>query len=101
MFSYLLNDLWGNQRPPQQTTFDKNIKRWAITAGINPYGLSVKTNRKTLESWSIATGIPESTVCLRQGHDSVTSMHHYQRLAFSEQELVDIKNILTEWRLVR
>jgi len=73
MFSYLLKDRWENKRPPLQSTFDKDIKRWSKLAGINPFGMSVKTSRKTIESWSIAVGIPESTVCLRQGHDSVTS----------------------------
>jgi hypothetical protein len=65
------------------------------------FGMSVKTSRKTIESWSIAAGIPESTVCLRQGHDSATSMHHYQGLAFSDDELNDIRKILTEWRILR
>lgn len=101
MFSLLLDVLWSGKRPPSQTTFNKDLQRWAITAGINPYGLSVKTSRKTLESWSIAAGIPESTVCLRQGHNSTTSMLHYQGLAFSEEELTDIKNTLSEWRLLR
>lgn len=101
MFAYLLKELWENKRPPSQSTFDKDIQRWAKRAGINPYGMSVKTSRKTIESWSVAAGIPESTVCLRQGHDSVTSMHHYQGLCFSDEELNDIKKILTEWRLLR
>ena len=101
MFSYLLKELWDNKRPPSQSTFDMDIKRWSKLAGINPFGMSVKTSRKTIESWSVAAGIPESTVCLRQGHDSVTSMHHYQGLAFSDDELNDIRKILTEWRILR
>jgi hypothetical protein len=72
-----------------------------MAAGINPYGLSVKTTRKTLESWMIAAGIIESAVCLRQGHDSLTSMRHYQALVFSDDELRDIKKKLTAWGIVK
>ena len=70
-------------------------------AGINPYGLSVMTTRKTIESWCIASGVLESTVCLCQGHDSLTSMRHYQGLVFSEDELIDIKKQLTSWNLIK
>jgi integrase len=101
MFSYLLRDFWQASRPPQETTWNKNLQRWAVTAGINPYGLSVKTTRKTLESWMIAAGVIESAVCLRQGHDNLTSMRYYQGLAFSDDELRDIKKKLTAWGIVK
>jgi integrase len=101
MFSYLLQDFWQANRPPLETTWNKNLQRWAATAGINPYGLSVKTTRKTLESWMIAAGITESAVCLRQGHDSLTSMKHYQELVFSEDELKDIMKKLTSWGITK
>ncbi len=91
MFNYLLKDFWQARKPPLESTWNKNLQRWAMSAGINPYGLSVKSSRKTLESWLIASGVVESTVCLRQGHDSLTSMRHYQGLAFSDDELRDIK----------
>jgi hypothetical protein len=49
----------------------------------------------------IKAGVLESTVCLRQGHDSLTSMRHYQGLAFSEEEIRDINNQLTAWGLLK
>lgn len=49
----------------------------------------------------IAAGIIESAVCLRQGHDNLTSMRHYQRLVFSDDELRDIKKKLTAWGIVK
>ena len=101
MFSYLLRDFWQANRPPLETTWNKNLQRWAVAAGINPYGLSVKTTRKTLESWMIASGIIESAVCLRQGHDNLTSMRHYQGLVFSDDELRDIKKKLTTWEIMK
>ena len=49
----------------------------------------------------IAAGIIESAVCLRQGHDNLTSMRHYQGLLFSDAELRDIKKKLTAWGIVK
>jgi integrase len=101
MFGYMFRDFIGTHRPPAETAWNKDLQRWAITAGINPYGLSAKTTRKTLESWCITAGVLESTVCLRQGHDSLTSMRHYQGLAFSEDDIRDIKKQLEDWGILR
>lgn len=100
-FSYLMKVFWAGEKPPLEATWNQNMQRWAIKARINPFGMSVKTTRKTIESWQIAAGAVESTVCLRQGHDSVTSMNHYQGLAFSESEIQDIKKQLTEWGITK
>lgn len=97
MFGYILKNFWNERHPPSETGWNENMQRWAKTAGIQPYGMSVKTTRKTIESWLIAAGIPESAVCLRQGHDNLTSMRHYQGLAFSDDEVRDIKTNLTAW----
>jgi len=43
----------------------------------------------------------DSAVCLRQGHDNLTSMRHYQGLVFSDDELRDIKKKLTAWGIVK
>ena len=101
MFSYIFKDFIQGKRPPLEATWNKNLQRWAKDAGINPYGVSVKTTRKTIESWQIVAGVNESTVCLRAGHDSVTSMKHYQGLAFSDKEIHDIKTKLTEWGILK
>lgn len=101
MFSYLFRDFSEGKRPPSEAAWNKDLQRWAQAADINPYGLSAKTTRKTIESWSIAGGLIESTVCLRQGHDSLTSMRHYQGLAFSDDEIRDIQKQLTAWGLLK
>jgi hypothetical protein len=49
----------------------------------------------------IKAGVLESSVCLRQGHDSLTSMRHYQGLAFFDDEIRDIKKQLTAWGMLR
>jgi len=100
-FDYIIKAFWTGKRPPLEATWNKNLQRWGKAAGLNPFGLSVKTTRKTIESWSIAAGLLESSVCLRQGHDNLTSMKHYQGLAFSEDEIRDIKKQLTAWGLLR
>jgi integrase len=100
MFRYILKDFWGDKKPPLESTWNKNLQRWAKDAGINPYGLSAKTTRKTIESWMIVGGILESNCCIRQGHDSLTSMRHYQGLAFSDDEVRAIKKQLTAWGFV-
>ena len=100
-FDYFMRAFWAGEKPPLEATWNKNMQRWAVEAGIKPYGLSVKTTRKTIESWQIVAGISETTVCLRAGHDSVTSMKHYQGLAFSDSEIQDIKKKLTEWSILK
>ena len=101
MFSYMFRDFSQAPRPPSESAWNKDLQRWAQSAGIAPYGLSAKTTRKTLESWCVSAGILESTVCLRQGHDSLTSMRHYQGLAFSDDDIRDIKKQLSEWGILR
>lgn len=101
MFSYILKDFFEGKKPPLETCWNKDLQRWAKKAGLAPYGISAKTTRKTIESWSVAAGLIESAVCLRQGHDSLTSMRHYQSLAFSDDELRDIKKKLTDWGMMK
>lgn len=100
-FDYILKAFWAGRKPPLEATWNKNLQRWGKTAGLSPFGLSVKTTRKTIESWSIAAGLLESSVCLRQGHDSLTSMRHYQGLAFSEDEIRDIEKQLASWGMLK
>lgn len=49
----------------------------------------------------ITAGVLESTTCIRQGHDSLTSIRHYQGFVFSEDELRDIKKQLASWNLIK
>lgn len=101
MFSYLLKDFWEARKPPTESVWNRDLQRWARIAGICPYGLSAKTTRKSIESWQVAAGIPETSICLRAGHDSLTSMRHYQGLAFSETERRDIIEQLKLWGFLK
>lgn len=101
MWNYTMTAFFKGKKPPVESSWNRNLQRWAVKACMNPYGISAKTTRKTLESWMISAGILESTTCLRQGHDSLTSMRHYQSLAFSEDEQRDVRKQLTEWGLLK
>jgi integrase len=101
MFSYLMKEFFAARKPPAESVWNRDLRKWAEATGINPYGLSAKTTRKTLESWLITAGVLESTVCLRQGHTNLVSMKHYQGLAFSEDEIREIKKQLGEWGILR
>lgn len=96
-FNYVLNAFWKGRKPPMEPTWNQNMQRWAKNAGLSPFGMTVKSTRKTAESWMIVGGVLVFSVCLRQGHDTVTSLRHYQGLAFSDDEVRDIKNKLISW----
>jgi len=100
MFGYILCDFWEARRPPSESSWNRDLRKWASMAGISPYGLSAKTTRKTIESWLVASGVNESRICLRSGHDNLTSMRHYINLSFSDSELNDIKKQLTAWGML-
>jgi Phage integrase family. len=101
MFELLMDNFFEERKSPAESNWNRDLRKWAEDAGINPYGLSAKTTRKTIESWMIKAGMLESSVCLRQGHDNLTSMRHYQGLAFSEDELKGIRKQLTAWGLLK
>lgn len=100
-FSYIMKDFFGDKMPPTEAAWNRLLQRHGEKAGFNPYGISAKSTRKSIESWLIAAGMLESTVCLRQGHSELTSMRHYQGLAFSDSEILDIKKQLAEWGLMK
>jgi hypothetical protein len=83
--------------PPTNQGWNQSLKRWAKAAGMDSTGISAKTTRKSIESWMIAGGVPENVVYLRQGHDRITSLQHYQGLPFTLGEKVEIKRRFAGW----
>jgi len=77
----------------------ENLKRWAGKAGITTEGIVPKMNRATIETWMYVAGIPMNEICLRQGHDKLTSLNHYQAIsqAFTSGEIHEIKKRLAGW----
>ncbi len=99
-FKHIFKDFINSPRPPDRTAWFKDLARWSAKAGINPK-VGPKTPRKTIESWMLKSGIPEIEIYSRQGHDPITSLRHYQSLSFTDYELRDIENRLTEWGILK
>ena len=95
----ILSYFHKNPQPPVNKVCNENYKRWALKSGFEPKGFTTKMTRKTIESWMVTADIPLNVICLRQGHDMVTSMNHYQGLPFSDSEKADIKKRLAGWIL--
>ena len=93
----VLEYFFENQKPPSRSSWNEGLLRWCDDVGMDRFGISAKTTRKTIESWMVVAGIPITTICLRQGHNELTSMHHYQGLPFSEEEKTEIKRRLVGW----
>ena len=83
--------------PPRQA-LNKSLKRWCIKASINPEGICLKSFRKTLISWLVATQEDKYIRVLASiGHDSVTSLRHYITIPFDSSDKGLIKSIIYGW----
>lgn len=87
---------------PDIRTWNNNMKRWGMKAGIGSEGLSAKTTRKTWECWLMQT-YPEFSyqICLSQGHDTLTSLRHYQGVVFTELDLSEMLQYVEGWKPTR
>ena len=84
---------------PDLRTWNNNLKRWALKAGIGSEGMSAKTTRKTWECW-LMQHYPEFVyqICLSQGHDTITSLHHYQGVVYTEIDLGEMLQYTEGWK---
>lgn len=90
--------LRGKTNLPAYSTWNEDLKRWCTIAGISTEALSVKTTRKTWESWLISTHSDKVfNICLSQGHSELTSLRHYANLPFSKEEKEKIKKYTDGW----
>lgn len=99
----LLPYFFKNKQPPTRDIWDRNLKRWAVKAKFSEsesesIGFVAKMTRATIESWMMVS-YPERVnwICLRQGHDKLTSLNHYQAIPFKESEKIEIKKRLASW----
>ena len=106
---YIFQDFISGTNPPDRTSWNRDLKslwnqdlkRWAVKTDFNPFGISAKTTRKSIESWMLSSGVPSFKVYQRQGHDPETSLYHYQGLSFTDLEMDQIKKRLMEWGILR
>jgi len=95
--------------PASSSAWQQNLIRWARAARLvpipgkehdayNPCGLTVRTTRKTLESWLLASYPAMATyVALSQGHTEITAMRHYLNLSFTPEERAMIADQVAGW----
>ena len=88
-----------NKKPlPTYISFNANLKCWAKRAGLNPIGMSVKTTRKTWESWLMFCYPQQiAMITLSQGHTALTSLQHYINMPFTESDRLEIQNYVQGW----
>ena len=105
--AYLLNPT----APNSPTAWQMNLIRWSRQAhlqvitgvapdsgGSNPYGITVRTSRKSWESW-LLTAFPDRAVyiALSQGHTESTALRHYLNLSFTQAEKDTILKEVRGW----
>ena len=81
---------------PHRVTWFDNLKRWAETVGDG--GMSLKTTRKTWESWLMFT-YPQHKldIILSQGHTLRISFDHYMNLPFTDEDKVLMDSFVGGW----
>jgi len=83
---------------PNYNGWNANLKCWCRRAEISPKGVSVKTTRKTWESWLMFT-YPTRIMDIvgSQGHTITISIQHYVNMPFTEEDKVGIKRYTEGW----
>ena len=102
--------LQSPKMPSSPSAWQTNLIRWSRAAGLSPlpgrsdsggneYGITVRTSRKSWESW-LLTACPDQSVriALSQGHTESTALCHYLNLSFTEEERIGIIDEVTGWR---
>lgn len=86
-----------NKKPPCRKVWGEDLKRWAEEADLCGVGIVPKMTRASIESWMVVSGMPLNEICQRQGHDNITSLKHYQGIAFKAGEIYEIRQRLSGW----
>jgi len=83
---------------PDYNGWNANLKCWCRRAEIDPVGVSVKSTRKTWESWLLFM-YPSRVLDIvgSQGHTTTVSIQHYCNMPFTEEDKVGIKRYVEGW----
>ena len=83
---------------PSYQSWNENMKCWSRRCGLDPTGMSVKTTRKTWESWLMFNHPTQiALITLSQGHTALTSLQHYVNMPFTESDRIEIMNYIQGW----
>ena len=101
--------LQAPKMPATSSAWQTNLIRWSKIAGISPlpdrsgeggnvYGITVRTSRKTWESWLI-TAYPNRAVeiAMSQGHTESIAIKHYLNCNFTKEEKSGILDEVHGW----
>lgn len=83
---------------PHHNTWRENLERWATKAKIDPSFMSVKTTRKTWESFLIFT-YPHlrDSIFINQGHTELVALKNYVNLPFSQKDKETMMKFVAGW----
>jgi len=83
---------------PNNNTWRENLERWALLAKIDSSYFSVKTTRKTWESYLIFT-YPHlrDAIFVSQGHTELTALRNYVNLPFTQQDREEMLKYVAGW----
>jgi len=87
-----------DKKMPDYNGWNANLKCWCRRAEIDPVGVSVKSTRKTWESWLLfiyPTRILD--IVNSQGHTATVSIQHYCNMPFTDEDKVGIKRYVEGW----
>lgn len=94
--------------PQSPFAWQKNLIRWCRAAHLselpnpehetNPYGITVRSTRKTWESWLMTCHEDKAVrIALSQGHKESTQIGHYLNLLFTDHEYQAICGEVEGW----
>lgn len=88
------------KEPPHMNTWRENLVRWCNLAKIDPSYMSVKTTRKTYESY-LMTIYPErrDEIFISQGHTELTALKNYINLPFNQKDKEEMIKYVVGWGL--
>ena len=92
------NFLRAKTNLPSNVSWNENLKRWCVKAGIKPDHACCKSTRKTFESWLIIT-YPQRTfeILASLGHSENTALRHYLTFPFSKEDKNDMQYFVGGW----
>ena len=87
----------GKQLPGWKA-WERNMRRWAEKAALDPAYISAKSTRKSWESWLVYYYPNQiQAIFLSQGHTEITALKHYVNLPFTEEDRRDMKEWVEGW----
>ena len=83
---------------PGRETLDNTLRIWGKKTGLGERGITVKSFRKTWESWLVVSypmALP--LIAMSQGHTLFTAMEHYLNLPFTREDIEEIRIRTAGW----